>query len=506
MEDFPWTFDQFQRYSVLREFIEVFYTNRPIYPGQNIRILDIGGVSPDREGRNFWLPVRRVFAGESFVLDINFCREKGFIQGEGTKLPFRDESFDVAAALDVIEHIPDEKREEFLKEMCRVTKASVVISAPFRDSKIEEAEALLFEEIKRMHGVEHRQLLEHRTFGLPEIGVISGALARHMPAGASFSFGALDNWLFFQTLRNCFLLRRNAGKIHYLLDKWMVCRGFSPESEFTPPFSRHFWVYSKNIDQEALEGGIKKITEELKKRPGADAGYEEAVTLNKEVFDFFSKERVSAVVVSSGRGKHLLECLNHLLTQRVDFDLEVCVFYIKRNPEQEQKVKARFPAVKYLFAEKGEKTPNALLRISAQLAGDFILLLSDDILLPADSVHNFYQELKSSEEYGPLSPRIAWKKWFTPVWAGKRYSPAKIVAGRAVKPSSRVKDKRIDWIFSPCLFFRKEALFRRKLQARSLTKRNIFLWEKGKKRGPSPLFPHFFPLISSDAFFSERRF
>jgi|GEM_PF-2603949 len=487
MEDFPWTFDQFQRYSVLREFLDVFYPDRLDHREKAIRVLDIGGLSPDRQGQSFWLPVKRVLLEGSFALDINFCAEKRFIQGEGMKLPFKNGSFDVAAALDVIEHIPTEKREEFLKEMCRVTRTTVIVSAPFRDAKIEETEALLFEEIKRIHRAEHRQLLEHKTFGLPDVSSVSEALAGYMPAGAGFFFGALDNWLFFQTLRNCFLLRRNAPKIHQLLDRWMAWRGHSPESEFEPPFSRHFWVYSKTIDREALDSGVEKIKEKLRRRQDPQPGYEEAVALNKEVADFFSKERVSAVVVTSGEGKHLRECLNHVLTQRVDFDFEVCIFDIEGNPEKERKIKTLFPAVKYQRAEKGEKTPNALLRIASRMAGDFILLLADDILLPAESALNFCQKLKNSGEDGPITPRVAREGRFTPVWTGTKLSPAKILAGRAARPSRGMKERNVGWIYSPCLFFRKEALCERKLRPRPLTKRNIFLWEKEKKWAASLL-------------------
>ncbi len=484
MEDFPWTFDQFQRYAVLREFLEVFYPERLDHREKKIRVLDIGGLSPDRQGESFWLPVKRVLLEGSFALDINFCAEKRFIQGEGTKVPFREGCFDVTAALDVIEHVPAERREEFLKEMCRVTRGSVIVSAPFCDSKIEETEALLFEEIKRIHGAEHRQLLEHKAFSLPEVSSITKALATDMLAGAGFFFGALDNWLFFQTLRNCFLLGKNAAKIHEIFDRWMAGRGHSPEHEFEPPFSRHFWVYSKTISREALESGIEKIKEALKKRQGPRLGYEDAVAFNKEVTDFFSRERVSAVVVTSSEGKYLTECLNHVLTQRVDFDLEVCVFDIEGNSEKERKIKALFPGVKYLAAEKGEKSPNALLRVFAQVTGDFILLLADDIVLPPESAFEFYQKLKTSGECGPIAPRVAREGRFTPVWTGERGSPVKILAGRLARPSRGLKKRNIDWVFSPCLFFRKEALFERNLRPRSLTRRNIFLWEKENRPKP----------------------
>jgi GT2 family glycosyltransferase len=204
------------------------------------------------------------------------------------------------------------------------------------------------------------------------------------------------------------------------------------------------------------------------------------------------------VVVTEGEGKHLRECLNHVLTQRVNFDLEVCVFDIERNPEKEKKIKALFPAVKYLSAEKGEKTPNALLRVFMQMIGDFILLLSDDILLPPGSALNFYEKLKGSGDCGPISPRVAKEGRFTPVWTGARGSPARILAGRALRPSRSMKERNVNWVYSPCLFFRKEALYERKFIARRLTKRNVFFWEKSKrpeKLGPSPISPLFFEAV-----------
>jgi len=143
--------------------------------------------------------------------------------------------------------------------------------------------------------------------------------------------------------------------------------------------------------------------------------------------------------------------------------------------------------VKYQRAEKGEKTPNALLRIASRMAGDFILLLADDILLPAESALNFCQKLKNSGEDGPITPRVAREGRFTPVWTGTKLSPAKILAGRAARPSRGMKERNVGWIYSPCLFFRKEALCERKLRPRPLTKRNIFLWEKEKKWAASLL-------------------
>jgi hypothetical protein len=483
MEDFPWTYDQLQRYSVLREYLEVFY------PEGGESVLDVGGVSPDREGLSVWLPVKHVTRGKAgvcFALDRTVCRKGGFIRGDGMRLPFKSRSFDVVAALDVLEHVSQAGREEFLGELCRVARGSVIVSAPFRDRRVEEVEGLLFEQVKRLYGVEHGQLLEHRTRGLPECSSVSLALGRHMKSGLSFGYGSLANWLFLQSVKNVFMFRRNAGRIQELLDKWMTYR--ARESEFEQPHSRFFWIYSKDIGQADLEEGVLAVKKNLRERRWVECGFEEVAGLNREIVDFFARERVSAVVVASGKGKHIVECLNHLLTQRVDFDLEVVIWDIGRDAAKEKAVKARFPGIKYRVPELRERASGGLLRMASELLGDYILLVSEDILLPLDSVKLFVERMKAEGAVGGegmiLTPRVVWKRYFTPVCGGGKFSPKILAAGRLVSPFHGFRAERARWVYSECLFFRKDALFERKFNGRRLSRRNVFLW---KKWGRSPV-------------------
>ena len=120
-KDFPWTHDQFQRYAVLKEFLDVFHA------GEEICVLDVGGVSFDRVGKRQWLPIKQIRAISSYAVDKVFCLEQDFIQAEGTRLPFRSESFDVVSALDVLEHIPPPSRADFLKELRRVSRDNIVV-------------------------------------------------------------------------------------------------------------------------------------------------------------------------------------------------------------------------------------------------------------------------------------------------------------------------------------------------------------------------------------------
>jgi len=469
-QEFSWTYDQFQRYSVLREFLNVFYK------GKKIKILDVGGVSPDREGKYLWFPVKHVFSGTSFTVDITYCKENDFIQADGCLLPLKTGSFDVVAALDVLEHIPKNKRGEFIKELCLISKSSIVVSAPFQDERIEEVEKLLSEQIKILYGVEHQQLLEHKRCGLPEIESVSQELEKYTVSGVGFYFGSLQNWLFLQTLKNCFMFRRNSGKIHNLLDKWMGAYCLS--AEFKPPFSRHFWIYSKEISQENLESGLLTIKKNLKKTMHTGFLLPELKKLNKEISNFYSQESVSAVVVSSEADEALIECLNHLLTQKVDFDLEVAVWDIKGNDEAEKIIKTHFPGVSYYRQKQKQKTASGLLNVVNKLKGDYILLLSEEILLPSDSVNKFYEHLKSSHQFQLFSPKIIQKKVFYRVWLGGKNPIIKVLSKRLPNIFWRLKSDGADWIYSECLFFRREAIFERKMKYNSLSKRNIFLWEK----------------------------
>lgn len=52
------------------------------------------------------------------------------VVGDVTKLPFKDGSFDVVCAFEVLEHLPFEKFDQALTELDRVSKRAVVLSLP----------------------------------------------------------------------------------------------------------------------------------------------------------------------------------------------------------------------------------------------------------------------------------------------------------------------------------------------------------------------------------------
>ena len=476
VERYPWTFDQFQRYSVLKAFLEIFF------PGRDAEVLDVGGLSPDREGRSYWLPLKHIFSGNSCVIDLAYAEIDDFVQADGIHLPFKDGSFAVAAALDVVEHVSGDFREDFIAELCRVARSSVVLSAPFRDDDIFKVEELLLEQLKKAYGVEHTQLMEHKRHKLPEIDTISSFLEKHAASHVDFSYGSLKNWLFLQTMKYYFMFRRSSGEIHYFFDKWMAQCNLS--SEFEPPHSRHFWICSKEIGQNKLDLGCEDIKKRLAKKPDLDFNLNDLAAFNRKIVDFYSQESVSALVVVSGRGKHLEECLNYLLTQKVEFELEVVVWDISRKKEIEKMVRSRFADLKYIGLDSAGNTMNDLLNVVMSLKGNHVLILSEDIILPADSVSKLHKQYENTKDCRVMSPRIVWKRYFSPVWKGGAFSPKKLLAGRTFSPFGRTKGEKSRWIFSECLFFRKDAVYERKFKGNALRQRNIFMWEStGSKHG-----------------------
>ena len=117
VEDSHWWF--VGRRAILEEFLRQILEN-PKSKIQNPKLIDVGcGTGANLEMLTHF--------GEAEGVDVSkdaldFCRAKGLKVHEGLaeSLPFADESFDVATALDVVEHLDDDVAG--LREMRRVLK------------------------------------------------------------------------------------------------------------------------------------------------------------------------------------------------------------------------------------------------------------------------------------------------------------------------------------------------------------------------------------------------
>jgi len=97
-----------------------------------------------------------------------------------SRLPFKDNSFQVVLSADAVEHIPAVHRIEWLKEMRRVSAGKVVIHCPIQqedvgfvatayDRKFNDAHRYLF-------GVDEPNTQEHLRHGSPTLDQVRSAL------------------------------------------------------------------------------------------------------------------------------------------------------------------------------------------------------------------------------------------------------------------------------------------------------------------------------------------
>lgn len=87
--------------------------------------------------------------------------------GDATKLKFPDSSFDIVVSLDMLEHLPENKRSQAIFEMIRVARGAVIIGVPCGQES-EDQDQLLREEYRKRHGREFPFLKEQTEYGLPE--------------------------------------------------------------------------------------------------------------------------------------------------------------------------------------------------------------------------------------------------------------------------------------------------------------------------------------------------
>ncbi len=150
-------FDMYGRYCLIRDVIEKNRTKGDVF-----KVLDVGGRGNIL--REF-LPVDNVYYLDPLVE----TNDENYIQGDGCDMPLDDNSFDFVVSGDVLEHIPESKRVDFIREQVRVSKIGAIIAAPFYSQAAKDAEVRLQKNYKILsNGKQHHWLEEHIENGLPK--------------------------------------------------------------------------------------------------------------------------------------------------------------------------------------------------------------------------------------------------------------------------------------------------------------------------------------------------
>ncbi len=143
--------------------------------GSRLKILDVGG------GNESILPFVPRKDYDITSADVWFRGKKKVktVKASADRLPFRDNSFDVAISVDMMEHIPGSKRKKAIAEMIRVASKLVVIACPCgEEAGRYERRMIRFAE---KFGKKLPWLEEHRKNGLPdENGILKMISAKNV--------------------------------------------------------------------------------------------------------------------------------------------------------------------------------------------------------------------------------------------------------------------------------------------------------------------------------------
>ena len=231
-------FDLYQRYGL---------ASRVVGSLEAESLLDVGGVLGDEHGH--------LASSSDFFENVEYLKTTDLrpvdlpdhIQADGSNLPFRDHQFDIVLSLDVLEHVPDSRRERFLLELDRIAQYWVLVGFPVQTPEVEEAEHHLSNSLLKSHGF----LSEHVEFGLPHKDLMEGFAREQGRSLLSFSSGYLPHWLAMQALTQRFLQTATGDELRSL--NRLYNRRFLETDWRTPSYRRLFLLGKQPLSEAATE-------------------------------------------------------------------------------------------------------------------------------------------------------------------------------------------------------------------------------------------------------------
>lgn len=175
------SFDYASRHQIIAEIIERYFKDK-----KPKNILDVGGLGS---------PLQQMVKSPITILDEEAeDNDPGKEKGDGADMRLADGSFDAVVTSDTLEHIPQNDRENFIKELVRVSDDLVILCAPFARLSVAEEEQKLQDYYVSLTGKEHRWLMEHKDYGLPRLDEILGYFKKAGVSTTVFHHTSLDIW------------------------------------------------------------------------------------------------------------------------------------------------------------------------------------------------------------------------------------------------------------------------------------------------------------------------
>lgn len=288
-------FDQFQRYKGIEEVVNLLRKKR----GQ--MILDVGGYPGLISD---FLP-----KDETYILDIVDANRRNYIQGDGTSLPFKDKAFDVVTAIDTLEHIPINRRSEFISELIRCSSRYAIVMGPFFSEDINLAEKIIFEFSMKTLGKDfanRHPLREHLEHGLPHIEQFKEQLRELGCIFEVFPSGYLYHWIILNFVKHFLFTIPDSDELHKMVDKYYNVYFY--EEDKRDPSYRHMFVIAKKGKSVWLKE-LKANYNVHKKAGVEDLSYKmQLFGLLFSLFDLDAKRELDEV---KRRNNHLEESLQN---------------------------------------------------------------------------------------------------------------------------------------------------------------------------------------------------
>jgi len=166
MDPYNIWFDRYQRFKATADLIE------DLAGPQSLSILDVGSLD---NAFALFLPRHRVKPWNDLILS------------SAGGLPLPDQAFDVAVALDVLEHVPPPERPFFMGELVRISRRACVFAFPIASA------ASVEEFVLRLTG--SKWLAEHKEHGLPDPGEIEAIFKKLGLTFSRYPNASLASWM-----------------------------------------------------------------------------------------------------------------------------------------------------------------------------------------------------------------------------------------------------------------------------------------------------------------------
>lgn len=253
-------FDQYQRYKNAQILI-----NSIRKDNETFRILEVGANS--HKNLEKFLPDDDVT-----YLDISIPEElqndPSYIQGDATAMEFESNSYDIVLALDVFEHIPENRRTCFIDELYRVCKKIAIISAPFDSTEVVLSEERANSYYKSMIGIDHLWLYEHINYGLPSEKNLIKYIRERNIRYSYFRHGSLSIW---EKLTNAQVLKQlNNDLSDYITEIDKYYNSFAFQYDYDENGYRSFFILEKErevkidlVYDESYKSGVIDLLDNL---------------------------------------------------------------------------------------------------------------------------------------------------------------------------------------------------------------------------------------------------